>query len=119
MKRDIDRWRATQQRAALAYQANRGPRKPVRAASARRARENRVRARLRPQVVGGPCAAQLEGCGGVATDWHERLSRARGGSVTSLENAVGLCRPCHAYITEHPAWALDAGWLRSQYGGGE
>lgn len=121
MNRDIERWRATQRRGALAYQERRRsqPRKPIRAVSVKRARENRERAKLRPLVVGGPCAARLDGCTGIATDWHERLSRARGGSITDPENGVGLCRHCHDYIGTHPAWALAEGWLLSQYGSGE
>jgi hypothetical protein len=119
VNRDIERWRATQRRGALAYQERRRsqPRTPIRAVSTKRARENRERAQLRPLVVGGPCAARLHGCTGIATDLHEVLSRARGGSITDLSNIRGLCRPCHTYITEHPAWALAEGWLLSQYGG--
>ena len=45
-----------------------------------------------------------------SVDVHERLSRARGGSILDPRNLVTLCRPCHQYITEHPIEAEAAGW---------
>lgn len=85
--------------------------KPV---SAKRARENRQRAKLRLRMIethGVSCQAGILGvCDGRWTDMHERLSRARGGSVTDPDNIVLLCRPCHRLITEHPAWAEANGW---------
>jgi 5-methylcytosine-specific restriction endonuclease McrA len=48
-------------------------------------------------------------CGGRADDLHEVLSRARGGSPADPANMVPLCRPCHAYITEHPVQAEAEG----------
>ena len=45
-----------------------------------------------------------------STDVHERLSRARGGSITDVSNLVCLCRPCHDWITTHPLEAEAAGW---------
>ena len=86
-------------------------RSPIRSVSKKRAKENRKRAELRGLVVGGPCEARLAMCSGVATDWHERLSRARGGSITDLSNAVGLCRPCHQFLTEHPIEAVELGFM--------
>lgn len=53
-----------------------------------------------------------------AVDVHELLSRGRGGSITERENVVPLCRPCHDWITTHPAAAQHDGWLLSQYRGG-
>ena len=81
--------------------------------SVKRERENRLRRKLRAECIGEPCEAQLEGCAYTGTDWHERLSRARGGSITDEQNRVWLCRPCHRYITEHPKWAGENGWSLS------
>lgn len=50
----------------------------------------------------------------VATDVHEILSRARGGSILDLENLALLCRPCHEWVTTNPREATAAGWLRSR-----
>lgn len=91
----------------------------IRPVSKRRAAQNRVRARLRLEMVGKPCEAQLEGCAYTGTDWHERLSRARGGSPIDVENRVWLCRPCHSWVTEHPREATELGLLVSAYGGRE
>lgn len=63
------------------------------------------------------CAAQLAGCKGWASDAHEVKSRARGGSITDPTNVKPLCRPCHTYITEHPAWAEANGWALPSWGG--
>jgi hypothetical protein len=47
-------------------------------------------------------------------DIHERLSRARGGSITDLANLVAVCRPCHSWITTHPKDAEAEGWALSR-----
>lgn len=59
------------------------------------------------------CQAKLEGCTGQSTDPHEVLSRARGGALDDVNNLRALCRRCHTFITEHPKWATDNGWLTS------
>lgn len=46
-----------------------------------------------------------------STDVHEIKSRARGGSILDEDNLAALCRPCHAWITTHPAAAHTEGWL--------
>lgn len=50
-----------------------------------------------------------------ACDVHEIKSRARGGSITDLENLIVLCRECHSWITTHPAEALEQGWLKNSW----
>lgn len=68
---------------------------------------------LRERILGGhrPCAALIPGiCTFRATEVHEILTRARGGSIVDDDNCLGLCRGCHAYITEHPAWADENGF---------
>lgn len=90
-------------------------RTPLRPVSARRRRENAIRAERRKALIGQPCEAQLSGCAYTGTDWHELLSRARGGSITDESNRAWLCRPCHEYITTHPRWAESAGWSLSRW----
>jgi 5-methylcytosine-specific restriction endonuclease McrA len=48
-------------------------------------------------------------------DIHELKSRARGGSITDIENLVALCRNCHIWVTENPKKALEQGWLKSSW----
>jgi len=50
-----------------------------------------------------------------STDVHELKSRARGGSITDIENLVALCRPCHSWITTHPKEATAEGWLKNSW----
>jgi hypothetical protein len=57
------------------------------------------------------------GCNGLArsTDIHEPLTRARGGSILDVENTMAVCRQCHIWIHDHPAQALELGFLKSRY----
>lgn len=91
----------------------------IRPVSAKRAKEQRERRIAMENAFGlsPACSAQLDGCDGYACDAHELLSRARGGSITDPENVRPLCRPCHTYITEHPAWAEANGWALPSWGG--
>lgn len=50
-----------------------------------------------------------------ATDVHELKSRARGGSILDRDNLALLCRPCHSWVTTHPAEATEEGWLRPSW----
>jgi len=54
------------------------------------------------------------GCSHTATDIHEPLTRARGGSILDAANTVAVCRGCHDWIHDHPAAATELGLLRSQ-----
>lgn len=66
--------------------------------SARRVKENRERramvTRLYPERPRCAC-----GCGRLADDLHEILSRARGGSIVDPANCVPLARVCHDKAT--------------------
>ena len=53
--------------------------------------------------------------GRPSQDVHEVLSRARGGDILDRENCVALCRDCHRFITEHPRFAVEEGWLRHSW----
>lgn len=111
MNRDLDKLRAWRARSQPLRTTE-----PIRAVSRKREGLNRIRARLRREMIGKPCEAQLEGCASTGTDWHERLSRARGGSIIDEANRCWLCRPCHEFITLHPAWAEANGWALSALG---
>jgi hypothetical protein len=57
------------------------------------------------------CEAKINGiCGHWATDVHEILTRARGGSILDPENVLALCRMCHTYITDNPAFSQEHGF---------
>lgn len=51
-------------------------------------------------------------CGGRASNWHEKVSRGRGGPRDRF-NAVPLCGSgttgCHGWVTENPAAAEAIG----------
>ena len=54
-------------------------------------------------------------CGGRNEVVHEKLTRARGGSITDPDNCVVLCHPCHAWIHAHPRQATEGGWLLGRF----
>jgi hypothetical protein len=54
-------------------------------------------------------------CAGAACDWHEVVTRARGGSILDPANRLWVCRPCHTWITEHPAQAHDLGLVKHSW----
>jgi len=64
------------------------------------------------------CEAGIEPmCSYHATDVHEIKTRARGGSITDVENCLALCRNCHRYITDNPAWSLEHGFVVHAWAG--
>jgi hypothetical protein len=99
----------------------RATRTPIKPVSGKRAKENRQRSamadRLWPDRREGTvmCGCGRPECHRPATDLHEPLSRARGGSITDEANAIPLSRNCHDEITFSPeselGWAYEAGIL--------
>lgn len=83
-------------------------RSPIAPTSKKRAKLLRERKKLTDamQANGRPWCVR---CGAPADDAHELLSRARGGSISDPANCVPICRPCHAYATEHPIEAERLG----------
>jgi len=82
--------------------------------SAKRRSQIPERQALRERVLerSSRCEANLDTiCSYHATDVHEIKTRARGGSILDDDNCVGLCRNCHRWITDHPAWALEHGFM--------
>ena len=98
-------------------------RTPLRAVSAKRARENRARAamadRLWPDRREGTVMCGVPWCGDRADDLHEVQSRARGGSIVDDSNTVPLCRAHHDQVTFRPeselVWAYRANLLRHSW----
>lgn len=68
-------------------------------------RRNIVRKLLVDRPVCQRCSADR------SQDIHEIKSRARGGSITDMENLVALCRNCHSWVTQNPEAAHEQGWL--------
>ena len=71
--------------------------KPV---SKKRAAENRERRKVVAELFADnqTCQMRLPGCTGWATDPHEPLTRARGGSITDPAGIVLGCRNCHTRV---------------------
>jgi len=76
----------------------------LRQVSKKRAAENRVRAAVVAEMYPERprCAC---GCGRLADDVQEILSRARGGSITDGANFAPLARFCHREATDEAPWA--------------
>ncbi len=94
-------------------------RRPIRRESAKRAAQSGARRKTLAIVrrrSGGRCEAQVSpGCTYVATDGHERLTRAAGGSITDPDNVVHLCRSCHTFCHDHRKAAERYGLLVSRF----
>jgi hypothetical protein len=74
----------------------------------------------RRQIVAGlfsdPSVCEVPWCGDRATDPHEPLTRARGGSILDLGNIRLLCGAHHREIHDtEPGWAYDLGFLRHSW----
>ncbi len=95
-------------------------RRRIRQVSAKRAALAPARAKALTIVrrrSGGRCEAQVApGCTYVATDGHERLTRAAGGSITDPDNILDLCRACHTWAHDHRKAAERYGVLVSRWG---
>ena len=51
-------------------------------------------------------------CTGRSTACHEKVTRARGGSITDEANIICVCHPCHDAIHRNIAEATRSGFLR-------
>jgi hypothetical protein len=92
----------------------------LRIVSAKRRKLAPARKRCREAVIersGGRCEAKFSMfCLGFGTQLHEKLTRARGGSITKPANALWVCTYCHFEIHHsRPADATAAGLLISQH----
>lgn len=62
------------------------------------------------------CEAKLDMCTYRSVDVHETWPRGRGGGILPGANIfMCVCRPCHRWITDHPAEAHDLGFVRHSW----
>lgn len=93
---------------------------PLRPVSKKRQAENRERRAVVHATFGDAPTCVVPGCGRLADDVHEPLTRARGGSITDPSNMAPLCRPHHDEITfTEPAWAYELRLLVHSWDGGD
>lgn len=89
-------------------------RKPLRSVSAKRRKLAPARKRCREAVI-ERAQGRCEVCGRVGFEVHEKLTRARGGSITDPSNCMLLCGECHAATHAMPREAAAIGLLISQH----
>lgn len=111
--------RVSRKRTAALREAGRPlPRSTLPAQSAKRKAESMQRRYMvrrelasRPWCEAKPLIGGEHRCDGRATDIHEPLTRARGGSITDPANTWALCRSCHRFIHDNPEEATRLGLL--------
>lgn len=81
----------------------------------RRAAKLRARHRVVAAVFAEHPKCAVPWCASYATDPHEPLTRARGGSTTDPANIVPVCRIHHDELHLEPAWAYELGLLRHSW----
>jgi hypothetical protein len=54
-----------------------------------------------------------EVCGMYATDIHHK--KGRGKNLCKKESFMAVCRKCHTYIHDNPAWARENNYLIYEY----
>jgi hypothetical protein len=86
-------------------------RTPLRPRSKKRAALYVQRRRLVAEVLAAHPVCEVPWCIHPATDIHEPLTRARGGSITDPENVKAVCRMHHDLIHLEPEWAYEFGFL--------
>lgn len=96
-------------------------RTPMRQRSKRTARTYTARRRLVAAMLEPPtrCAAGERTppgtCTGRATQVHEPLTRARGGSILDPANCLPVCAACHRWVHDHDAEATAVGLLEPSH----
>jgi hypothetical protein len=82
----------------------------LRPRSARQSRIDRLRVKLRRELVElDPMCRRCRTSPG--TDLHERLRRSQGGDPTSESTVTLICRGCHSDIHANPEQSRQDGWL--------
>lgn len=84
-------------------------RSKLNAVSKKRQKENRKRRKLKDKLWPGGIVPRciVPECADLAEDWHEPLTRARGGPITDPNNVVPTCRHHNDKLTEEPAWGYE------------
>ena len=81
-------------------------RRPIKARSLKRARQEREYARLRAEFMADhPVCAH---CLGPSQECHHRRGRV-GPLLTDVRYFTALCASCHRLVGERPAWAVEVG----------
>lgn len=89
----------------------------MRAVSPRRARENRIRAKVLAGMRDLPCQVRWDAtCTGRMQTAHEPLMRSRGGDPSDREAMVPTCNRCHEQIHANPKEATERGWMKHAWG---
>lgn len=86
-------------------------RTPLRKQSLKRARENRLYAKLRTEFLLAKVFCEFPDCFSRATDVHHINGRA-GKWLNDQRYWTGLCRKHHQFIHDHPATARGMGLLK-------
>jgi hypothetical protein len=88
-------------------------RTPLRPKSAKQARIDRLRKKIRTELF--ELHPLCQRCGKrPPTDLHEPLPRSQGGDPTDKASVTAICRECHSEIHNNPEQARRDGWLRSR-----
>jgi hypothetical protein len=71
------------------------------------------------ELTAYPTVCEVPDCAERATDPHEPLTRARGGSILDRANVRMICRGHHDEIhSKEPDWAYSLGFLVHSWDGG-
>lgn len=108
--------RASERKLAAAMRAGStftGPRTPLRARSAKTERlYSTARRPLVAALFAEPEICEVPWCTELATDPHEPLTRARGGSITDRANVRKVCHGHNVmFATNEKPWMYELGFL--------
>ena len=87
-------------------------RRPLRSRSRKREALYRKRRPLVARLLAERPVCEVPFCPNRSEHPHERLTRARGGSIVAESNIVMLCASHHREVHERPLWAHENGWLK-------
>ncbi|MFG2001755.1 hypothetical protein ACGFNU_21650 [Spirillospora sp. NPDC048911] len=94
-------------------------RTPLKARSVKTARNYVKRRDLVAELFTEPTVCEVPWCTDTATDPHEPLTRARGGSILDRSNIRLICGAHHSEIHDHePDWAYELAFLIHSWDGG-
>jgi hypothetical protein len=86
--------------------------------SAKNAKRYVQRRALVAELLAEPMVCEVPRCTALATDPHEPLTRARGGSILDRANVRLICSAHHSEIHDtEPAWAYEQGFLKHSWPG--
>jgi len=90
---------------------------PLRPRSAKTAKVYREqRAPLVAELFAEPSICEVPWCTSLATDPHEPLTRARGGSITARSNVRKVCHPHNVqFATDEQPWMYELGFLKHSW----